>query len=150
MSSIIFTDHKDFNPDYTPKQIFELGSFGGTYWRPIYSNVVGKEFKDVYKKYKCLKGIDKKLMTKKWDDYDTNINRYKVKVGMTLEFWESMGWVHAQDPYGWIQWYCEFYEGRRTPDDIRQIKRWRGVKNRFNLSNKTPAMKQTLQHWAIA
>ena len=28
--------YKDFKPNLTPKKMFELGSFGGTYWRPIY------------------------------------------------------------------------------------------------------------------
>ena len=26
--------------------------------------------------------------------------------------------------YGWFQWYCRFFQGRRTEDDCRQIKRW--------------------------
>ena len=30
---------KDFKPNLSPRQMFKLGSFGGTYWRPIYSNI---------------------------------------------------------------------------------------------------------------
>ena len=33
---IIFTDYPDFIPNLTPTEIFNMGSFGGTYWRPIY------------------------------------------------------------------------------------------------------------------
>ena len=27
------------------------------------------------------------------------------------------------DPYGWFQWYCRFYQGRRSSDDERQVGR---------------------------
>ena len=26
--------------------------------------------------------------------------------------------------YGWFQWYCRFFQGRRSEDDVRQIQRW--------------------------
>ena len=28
---------EDFKPNLTPRQMFTMGSFGGTYWRPIKS-----------------------------------------------------------------------------------------------------------------
>ena len=74
-------------------------------------------------------------------------------------------WITKQDPYGWVQWYCHFYNGRRTKDDERQIKRWKGVageRGRFrnwliHLIRKkkatwddesiSPKIRQTLQHW---
>ena len=34
---IVFKDYPEFTPNLTPQEIFEMGSFGGTYWRPIYS-----------------------------------------------------------------------------------------------------------------
>ena len=49
---------------------------------------------------------------------------HQVKCGASLEEWESSGWMHKQDPYGWFQWYCRFYQGRRTKDDVRQVGRW--------------------------
>ena len=39
---IIFKDYPDFRPNLTPREMFKLGSFGGTYWRPIYSSVTKK------------------------------------------------------------------------------------------------------------
>ena len=36
---IVFKEYPDFRPNLTPKEIFKLGSFGGTYWRPIFSSV---------------------------------------------------------------------------------------------------------------
>ena len=47
----IFKDYPDFKPNLTPREIFELGSFGGTYWRPIYSSITKKKYKNVHHKY---------------------------------------------------------------------------------------------------
>ena len=154
-----------FLPDYTPYEIIKQGSYGGTYFRPIHSTVTGKNYKDADLEFDWG-GIPRSKLIKPWNQYDTNINKYKCKVGTTLEFWESKGWIHPQDPYGWFQWYCRYYAGRRTDDDLRQIKRWISIKNRFGkLKNKTddischpltakavktPAIKQTLLHWGIA
>lgn len=94
-----------------------------------------------------------------------DVNTYNVKCGGSLEMWESSGWIAKQDPYGWFQWYCRFYLGRRTDDDQRQISRWlkcAGDKGRWrnNLISKivhsgcsydnfgvSPVVRQTLQHW---
>jgi hypothetical protein len=56
-----------FNPSLTPRDIFIRGSFGGTYWRPIYSSVTGKSYKNKHKKYTFLRGIPQNLMTAPWD-----------------------------------------------------------------------------------
>ena len=34
---LVFEDVPDFRPNRTPKEILQAGSFGGTYFRPIYS-----------------------------------------------------------------------------------------------------------------
>ena len=81
-----------------------------------------------------------------WQD----VNRYRVKCGGSLGMWESSGWISALDPYGWFQWYCRFYLGRRCTDDERQIQRWlggHGPKGRFRLQlmNKVrPSSRETL------
>ena len=167
---LIFADYPEFTPNLTPSEIFKLGSFGGTYWRPIYSAVVNKKLKDQHLKYpkSWWKGIHESQLTTAWNKYNAKINNYGVKCGSMLEDWESAGWISEEHPYGWVQWYCDFYQGKRGPDDERQINRWiktAGPKSRFrsalrNLINKrsakyddrsvSPRIRQTLQHWAYA
>ena len=166
-NEIIFSDFSEFRPNLTPKEIFEMGSFGGTYWRPIYSSITGKKYKNEHKKYPKAwwDNIPTEFLTTKWDDYDININKYKVKVGTTLEFWEEKNWITKYHPYGWVQWYCDFYEGKRTSDDKRQIDRWlrtagpnsrfrkwiirmiHDKKTKFDDLSISPKIRQTLQHW---
>tara|TARA_B100001057_G_scaffold420752_1_gene441278 strand:- start:558 stop:1109 length:552 start_codon:yes stop_codon:yes gene_type:complete len=164
---IVFKDYPEFRPNLTPSEVIKLGSFGGTYWRPIYSSVTNKNYKNQHKKYPASwwKGIPDNWLTSKWEAYDKKINKYGVKVGTTLEFWEEKNWINKQNPYGWYQWYCDFYNGKRGDDDERQISRWvktAGPKSRFrraliNMINKknstyndftiSPKIRQTLQHW---
>jgi hypothetical protein len=164
---IVFSDYPKFRPNLTPREIFKLGSFGGTYWRSIKSDVTKRSYKNQHKKYpkSWWKGIPDEWLTTEWGNYNKNINKYKVKVGTTLEFWEDKGWITQYQPYGWVQWYCDFYNNKRGPDDCRQIDRWvktAGPNSRFrraliNLVNKkktdyndykiSPKRRQTLQHW---
>jgi len=164
---IVFKDYPEFTPNLSPREIFKLGSFGGTYWRPIHSKVTNKNYKNKHHAYpkSWWNGIPEDHLTREWDDYDKDINKYKVKVGTTLEFWEEKNWITKYQPYGWVQWYCDFYSGKRGPDDERQIDRWvktGGPNSRFRralinliIKNKTkyddfnvsPKIRQTLQHW---
>ena len=43
---IVFSDYPEFRPNLTPGEIFQMGSFGGTYWRPIRSSVAKKNYKN--------------------------------------------------------------------------------------------------------
>lgn len=52
-------------------------------------------------------GINVKTMVAS-SAYDIDRNKYKVKSGNNLEFWQGKGWMQAQDPYGWFQWYVLF------------------------------------------
>ena len=166
ISNIIkFKDYPDFTPNLSPKQMFELGSFGGTYWRPIYSSVTKKNYKNVHHKYpkSWWKNVPEENLSS--PDYDIEKNKYKCKVGLSLEYWEEHNWMHPRNPYGWVHWYCDFYLGKRCEDDKRQIERWKGLagpKGRFmrflvtqilrkngvwNDESISPKIRQVLQHW---
>jgi len=166
-NQLVFEDSPDFKPNLSPKEVLQLGSFGGTYFRPIYSSVTKQKYgSEVWKELPSdwLEGLNVKTQVAS-SIYDDSKNKYKSKCGASLEEWESSGWMRAQDPYGWFQWYCRFYQGRRTDDDARQISRWSkccGPKGRWknNLISKiakagvaydnfgiSPVVRQTLQHW---
>ena len=172
-NELIFEDvidtYPQFKPNLSPKEIFKLGSFGGTYFRPIKSKVVNKSLKNQhyqFRKYGWFKKLDEsKYVTN--EVCNVKLNKYGVKSGTSLDFWESKGWINEIDPYGWFQWYCRFYIGRRCYDDDRQIKRWikfsgeRSGRWRLRLINMckkknadyndisiSPVIRQGLQHWA--
>jgi hypothetical protein len=165
-----FSDYPDFRPNLTPKEVLQLGSFGGTYFRPITSGVTHETYHDVWKELPSdwFEGLDIKKQVAN-PNYNNAINAYKVSCGGGLDMWESSGWIRDCDPYGWFQWYCRFYLGRRCSDDERQISRGLGVMGstgrwRRSLANKclaggrpleqvvddakiSPKVRQLLQHW---
>ena len=60
-----------------------------------------------------------------------SVNKYGVKCGTSLRFWENKGWIISIDPCGLFQWYFRYWLGRRSADDERQIIRWEGIVIRF-------------------
>ena len=67
----------DFGTNRTPVEIIKEGSFGGTYFRDVYSSVNDRWYKNSWKEFKELKNIDKKYYAS--DSYDTSLNKYGVK-----------------------------------------------------------------------
>lgn len=124
MTHIVFKDHPDFTPNLTPKEMFQAGIFGGTYFRPIHSRITGEDYIDEHEEFPAdwFKGV-----VVDQEKYDKKLNKYKIKCGTSLEFREDKWWIKPQDPYGRVQRYCRFYLGRRTPDDVRQIKRRKAI-----------------------
>ena len=135
----------NFTPNKTPVEIISEGAFGGTYFRDIYSGVNGKWYRNSWKKFDFLKDIDPKLHSSNY--YDVRVNKYSVKCGTSLRFWENKGWIRDIDLYGWFQWYCRYRLSRCISSDAnkvkamnranemskdeRQIKRWNAIINRF-------------------
>lgn len=160
---LVFKDYPDFRPTLTPQEIFTWGAFGGTYYRDLKSKLTGRNLsKNDYKKYTFLKNIPMDMMGRPWKEYDTEINRYGVRVGTTYQYWIDRGWIDDSAERGWNDWYVNFYKGKRTHDDERQISRWKGVRGRFgnrlqNMMDRTgkapeelsPKISQTLHHWGI-
>ena len=107
----------EFTPNISPVDVIKKGAFGGTYFRDIYSEVTGKFYKNTWKEFKELEGIDKKYYSSHF--YDVRSNYYGVECGTSLRLWESKGWIRTIDPYGWFQWYFRYWKRRRSKDDIR-------------------------------
>jgi len=127
----VFADYPHFTPNLTPKEMFQAGIFGGTYFRSIHSQVTGKDYIDAHQEFPADR-FDGVVVTD--TKYDKKKNKYTIKCSTSLEDRENSGWIDPQDPYGWVQRYCRFYLGRRTSDDDRQIKRRQWVawpKGRF-------------------
>ncbi len=134
-----------FKPELTPKQMLALGVFGGVYMRDC-----TKEFpKEWFTKAKFQK--------KGSYEHDPKLNYFKVNASQPLSVWRKKGWIHADDPRGWFQWYCRYYMGRRGPDDERQIKRWVAIrrhimqiKNHCTVGDKNchTKQRQAVLHWA--
>jgi len=101
--------YKIFKPQLTPKEMLELGVFGGSY----FGSKTNEFPKSWFKKAKISK------------NFDVNLNCFKVKSGLSRKHWIKKGWIFKEDPLGWFQWYCRFSMGRRLPNiDEIQIKRW--------------------------
>ena len=134
-----------FKPELTPKQMLALGVFGGVYMRDCI-----KEFpKDWFAKAKFQK--------KKSYEHDPKLNFFGVNASQSLSVWRKKGWIYKDDPRGWFQWYCRYYMGRRSPDDDRQIKRWKAIARHIAQLKKhcrkgdlscRPVQRQAILHWA--
>ena len=111
----------NFSPNKTSIEIIKESAFGGTYFRDIYSGINEKWYKYSWKEFFQLKNIDAKFDAS--DYYDVNVNKYGVKWGTSLGFWENKGWISKIDPYTWFQWYFRYWLGRRSNDDKRQTNR---------------------------
>jgi len=133
----------EFKPELTPKQMLELGVFGGKYMTDCQA-----EFPQSWFKKAKLSPAKK----------DPSLNYFKVDASQPLAIWRSKGWIYPEDPRGWFQWYCRYYLGRRLPaEDKRQIKRWKAIRRHIGGIKKNcfqgdldcrPKQRQALLHWA--
>ncbi len=132
-----------FKPQLTPKQMLELGVFGGKYMTDCRREFPASWFKRA------------KLSPAK---RDASLNYFGVDASQSLSEWRRKDWIFPEDPRGWFQWYCRYYMGRRIPevDDI-QIGRWLGIKRHVSQIKKNcqsgdmgcrPRQRQALLHWA--
>lgn len=129
-----------FFPSYTPKEMLDMGVFGGTYLNSVREAFPKEWFSG-----------DRVLPPGK--SPDPSLNFYGVSSGLTLSEWKRKGWI-LSDRLGWFQWYCNYYMGRRLGEDEAQIKRWRQFCARHSAQiHKSPEQprlrqKQALLHWA--
>ena len=119
----------NFSPNKTPNEVIKEGTFGGTYFRNIYSGINEKRYKNSCKEFVHLKIIDAKFYAS--DYYDVSVSKYGEKCGISLRFCKNKVWITKIDLYGWFQWYFRYRLGRRSEDDKRQINRWKKIVSRF-------------------
>jgi hypothetical protein len=132
----------DFRPELTPKEMLELGVFGGKYMTDCQNEFPRDWFKNA------------KLCPEK---HDPKLNYFGVNASQPLSVWQKKGWIHPDDPRGWFQWYCRYYMGRRHDDDERQVRRWKAIQRHVVQITKNcypedlncrKRQRQALLHWA--
>ena len=89
----------NFGANKTPFEVIKEGSFGGAYFRDIYSGMNGKWYRKPWKEFNQLKDIDQKFHCS--DYYDVSVNIYGVKCGKLLTFSENKGWIDKKR-YLWL------------------------------------------------
>jgi hypothetical protein len=104
-----------FKPDLTPKEMLDLGVFGGQYLSDCQNEFPKRWF------------LHATLSPNK---INPDLNFFEVTASQPLSVWRKKRGINEEhDPRGWFQWYCRFYMGRRLPkEDKRQIKRWKAKK----------------------
>lgn len=134
--------HPEFRPELTPKEMLELGVFGGKYMTDCQGEFPAAWFKNA------------RLCSER---HDPKLNCFGVNASQPLSVWRRNGWLYHEDPRGWFQWYCRYFMGRRCPDDERQIKRWSAARRHLAQIKKNcppgaldcrPRQRQALLHWA--
>ncbi len=134
--------HGEFKPELSPRLMLELGVFGGKYMTDCRDEFPADWFQNA------------KLSPGR---HDVSLNYFGVNASQPLSHWRDRGWIYWEDPRGWFQWYCRYYMGRRCPDDIRQIKRWKAMQRHVAqvVKNCRPGdvscrrkQRQALLHWA--
>ena len=134
---------RDFHPELSPKEMLEMGVFGGKYMTDCRAEFPAEWFENA------------KLSPGK---KDISLNYFRVDASLPLKAWQDRGWIHPADPRGWFQWYCRYYMGRRMEEeDRRQISRWKAMKRHIGQIRKNCSpgdlecrkkQRQALLHWA--
>jgi hypothetical protein len=105
--------HPGFRPELTPKEMLELGVFGGRYMTDCSDEFPASWFR---KARLCP------------ERHDPHLNCFGINASQPLAVWRAKGWIFDEDPRGWFQWYCRYWLGRRCADDARQVSRWRAFR----------------------
>ncbi len=133
---------RSFSPDLSPREMLQLGVFGGRYMTDCRAEFPSSWFARA------------KLCHER---HDPELNFFGINASQPLAEWRRKGWIHPDDPRGWFQWYCRYYSGRRSEDDARQIGRWRGIQRHVAQIRKNclrgdldchRKQRQALLHWA--
>lgn len=137
----------EFKPQLTPKEMLDLGIFGGAYFADGGLDAYAEFPKSWFIKVKFSPDLNQ----------HKELNYFNVLASQSREEWQKKGWIRKDDPRGWFQWYCRYYLGRRHEDDARQIKRWQNLTRhvhqigggcRAGDMTCRPRQRQAVLHWA--
>ncbi|MEI9932598.1 MAG: hypothetical protein WDM89_19185 [Rhizomicrobium sp.] len=95
-----------FEPELTPKEMLELGIFGGKYMT------------DCKKEFPANWFARAKLSPRR---KTPALNYFGVDASQPLSYWKRKGWIHDDDPRGWFPMVLPLHHGppprgRRAPD----------------------------------
>ncbi len=131
-----------FYPDLSPKDMLEMGVFEGKYLNDCQNEFPSDWFIKIKSSHRP----------------NPSLNYFKIKSRQSLKIWQMKGWIIGDDPRGWFQWYCRYYQGRRMESiDMIQIKRWKAFSRHAGQIRKNcnpndvlcrPKQRQALLQWA--
>jgi len=135
-----------FNPDLTPRAMFEAGVFGGSYFASASDEDLDG-----------LGDVKDLALAQRGTVYDIKKNAYRIRAGDSYEEWMKRGLIFPEDPLGWFHWYCRFHAGRVHSRDQHQITRWSNYGERWimyarrqfhDTGRVSPRVNQSFLHWA--
>lgn len=143
-----------FDPDLSPLEMIELGIMGGKYFNDVVRDTeYPLRIRILIKSNSAGYGAPR----------NPKINYFKVNASSSLPYWKTHGLINPIDPRGWIEWFIRTWYGRRSEDDLRQIKRWKMMNRHLlalqkdtakggELAEKKlnqPRRRQALLHWGF-
>lgn len=145
-STITASVVEGFKPHLNPREMLELGVFGGSY------------FHDATDEDLLGLGSATRLAHLNRDPFDKLKNQYEVKAGEDFAAWTKNGWIFPEDPLGWFHWYCRYSSGRRHERDEHQMRRWINYKRWARVARTqqhtkgfvSSVVKQGLIQWAYS
>lgn len=136
---------EQFKPDLSPEECF------GAFTDMCMFKCAGEEWAEIDNA-----GPDANFTPDlKPDDLREQYSNLYGRVGNRLagmKSWPQEWMPPGSNQLGWLDWYFGYMDGKRTPDDDRQIKRWKSFKSRHLsqlLKNPTPRRAFALRNWAV-
>jgi len=114
-NALKFSNLPLFQPHYTPREILELGVFGGAYFFRLSSR---KDIPPV-----LFEGLPRNKYSN--DLADNSINYFQVDTYNRRRDYKIPFELKMRDPGGWFQWYSKFFYGRTDNNrDSYRLEQW--------------------------
>jgi len=121
---VLFNNQPRFKPFYTPQEMLLLGVYGGNFF-----------FKWDARKNLVPMDFTKYVPTSQWEQpaYNDSINFFQIDARGTIYNPDLNNTVRSKHPFGWFQWYAEYFAGFRDQyiDHLR-VNEWKTMLERYN------------------